>query len=203
MKNKDNLVWMDLEMTGLDPESCTILEACVVITDRDLNVIEIGPSIAIHHSDKILASMEPWSKAHHKKSGLTEECRASKINLKKAETIIQKFVKTYCAKKSSPLCGNSIWQDRRFLAKYMPKLEQYLHYRVIDVSSVKELVSRWYPENYKMPDTKTGNHRAMGDVLDSIEELKYYRSKVFVKTKKLFSKKTTKRITQLRRKSCY
>lgn len=178
-RKKTNLVWIDLEMTGLDPETCTILEICVVITNSNLEVVAMGPSITVHHSEKVLRSMEPWSRLHHEKSGLTEECRVSRVSLKKAEEMALKFVKTYCTVKSTPLCGNSIWQDRRFLAKYMPKLESYLHYRIIDVSSVKELVSRWYPARYKMPSTKNQSHRAAEDILESIEELKYYRSKVF------------------------
>ncbi len=169
-------------MTGLDPKKYTILEICAVVTDRHLNVIGIGPSIAIHHPEKVLRSMEPWSKHHHEKSGLTQASRASEINLKKAEHRVLNFVKTYSAPKSSPLCGNSIWHDRRFLIEYMPKLESYLNHRIIDVSSVKELVNRWYPTSHRMPrGTKTETHRAEDDILESIEELKFYRSKVFVK----------------------
>ncbi len=167
-------------MTGLDPKKCTILEIGAVITNNDLEPVAASSAVAIHHSDRTLRSMEAWSKYHHKKSGLTDECRASKISLKKAEEITLKFVRTYCTQKSSPLCGNTIWQDRRFLVKYMPKLESYLHYRTIDVSSVKELVSRWYPLDHKMPRNKHQTHRVMEDILESIEELKYYRSKVFI-----------------------
>ena len=180
-QKKTNLVWLDLEMTGLDPKTCTILEIAVVITDSHLKVIAVGPSIAIHHPEKVLRSMELWSKHHHQKSGLTEECRRSLIHLKKAEERVLEFVKTYCTVKSARLCGNSIWHDRRFLVNYMPKFEAYLHFRMIDVSSVKELVNRWYPANYKMPSSKKQTHRAMDDILESIEELKYYRSNVFVR----------------------
>ena len=169
-------------MTGLDPKRCAILEIGAVITNNELEPVAASSAIAIHHSDRTLRSMEAWSKYHHKKSGLTDECRASKIGLKKAEEITLKFVRTYCAQKSSPLCGNTVWQDRRFLVKYMPKLESYLHYRTIDVSSVKELVSRWYPLDHKMPRNKHQTHRVMDDILESIEELKYYRSKVFIST---------------------
>ena len=171
-------------MTGLDPKKCAILEIGAVITDNELEVVGVGPSIAIHHGRKTLSSMEEWSKHHHKKSGLTEECRASKISLKKAEEAVLKFVRCHCTAKSAPLCGNTIWQDRRFLVKYMPALESYLHYRTIDVSSVKELVSRWYPLDHKMPRLKNQTHRVMDDILESIEELKFYRSKVFVSTPK-------------------
>ena len=179
-QKKSNLVWADLEMTGLDPKTCTILEIGVIVTDGCLNTIAEGPFIAIHHSDKVLNSMENWSKYHHKKSGLTEACRESTISLKKAELLILNFVKAYCLPRTAPLCGNTIWQDRRFLAKYMPKLEAYLHYRVIDVSSIKELVGHWYPADHKMPRLKHQCHRVEDDIRESIEELKYYRSKVFV-----------------------
>ncbi len=180
-KQKSNhLVWIDLEMTGLDPKKCTVLEIGCVITDSELNVIEEAPAIAVHHSDKVLGGMEAWSRFHHKKSGLTDACRASKISLKKAEEIILKLIKTYCKEKSAPLCGNTIWQDRRFLVKYMPRLESYLHYRVIDVSSVKELVERWYSLDHKMPRHKKQTHRVREDILESIEELRHYRKKVFI-----------------------
>lgn len=173
------MVWVDLEMTGLDPKTCTILEIGAIVTDSQLNVIAEGPFIAIHHGEKVLRSMEAWSKYHHKKSGLTDACRTSKISLRKAESEVLSFIKKYCHQKSAPLCGNTIWQDRRFLVKYMPKLESYLHYRVIDVSSVKELVERWYPLDHKMPRLKHQTHRVCDDIRESIEELKYYRGKVF------------------------
>jgi oligoribonuclease len=176
----DLLVWLDLEMTGLDPKKCTILEIGAVITDGQLNVIAEGPSIAVHHSDKTLNGMEAWSRYHHKKSGLTDACKESKIPLKKAEKLVLQFIQKHCKKKTAPLCGNTIWQDRRFLVKYMPALEQYLHYRTIDVSSIKELVSRWYPEDHKMPREKNQTHRVADDIRESIEELKHYRGKVFV-----------------------
>lgn len=177
----DLLVWVDLEMTGLDPKTCTILEIAAVITDNDLNVLAQSPAIAIKHSDKVLDGMEAWSKYHHRKSGLTKACRESKVRLKKAEKIILSFVEEHCKKKTAPLCGNTIWQDRRFLVKYMPDLEQYLHYRTIDVSSVKELVSRWYEKDHAMPRQKNQTHRVMDDILESIEELRHYQKKVFVK----------------------
>ena len=176
----DQLVWVDLEMTGLDPKKCTILEIGVVITDNNLEVIEEGPAIAIHHSDKVLNGMEAWSRYHHRKSGLTEACRDSKIRLKKAEEMILAFLQKHCKKKSALLCGNTIWQDRRFLTKYMPRLEAYVHYRMIDVSSVKELVSRWYPMDHKMPREKNQTHRVMDDIHESIEELRHYRKMVFI-----------------------
>jgi oligoribonuclease len=177
---KTNLVWIDLEMTGLDPRSCTILEIGAVVTDSQLNVVAEGPAIAIHHSEKTLSGMEAWSKFHHKRSGLTELCRNSRVGMRQAEKLVLDFVKAHCREKSAPLCGNTIWQDRRFLNKYMPRLESYLHYRTIDVSSVKELVGRWYPDSYKMPREKNQTHRVMDDVRESIEELRFYRDKVFV-----------------------
>ncbi len=179
-QKNDLLVWIDLEMTGLDPKVCTVLEIGVVITDNELEVVAEGPVIAIHHSEKVLGSMESWSKHHHRKSGLTEECRKSKITMKKAEEKVLAFVKAHCKERTAPLCGNTIWQDRRFLVKYMPRLESYLHYRTIDVSSVKELVMRWYPTDHKMPRLKDQTHRVMNDIRESIEELQFYRRKVFV-----------------------
>ncbi len=176
----DSLVWMDLEMTGLDPKTCTILEIGVIVTNGELEVIEEGPAIAIRHSDKVLDGMEAWSRYHHRKSGLTQSCRESKIRLKKAEDLTLGFIQKHCKKKSAPLCGNTIWQDRRFLVKYMPKLEEYLHYRTIDVSSIKELVSRWYPKDHAMPRPKKQTHRVMDDIRESIDELRHYREKVFV-----------------------
>lgn len=174
---------MDLEMTGLDPKTCTILEIGVIITDSQLNVLAEGPAIAIHHSDRVLSGMELWSKHHHKLSGLTEECRASKISLKKAQKEALEFVREYCPKNTAPLCGNSISQDRRFLFKYMPRLEAYLFYRNIDVSSVKELVQRWYPTEFHMAKGAHRSHRVMDDIRKSIEELKFYRDKIFIKYK--------------------
>ncbi len=167
-------------MTGLDPKTCTVLEIGAIVTDSQLQVLAEGPSIAVHHTEKVLRSMEAWSRRTHRLSGLTEECRLSKVSLKKAEGFVLDFVKTHCKPKSAPLCGNTIWQDRRFLVKYMPRLESYLHYRTIDVSSVKELVSRWYPEDHKMPRLKKQMHRVTEDIRESIEELKHYREKVFV-----------------------
>ena len=171
---------MDLEMTGLDPKKCTILEIGAIITDNELNILAESPAIAIHHPDKALASMELWSRHHHKRSGLTEACRESKIRMRAAELEILHFVRDHCHEKTAPLCGNTIWQDRRFLVKYMPKLEAYLHYRTIDVSSIKEIVDRWYPADFKMPHPKKQVHRVMEDIRESIDELRFYRGKVFV-----------------------
>lgn len=166
-------------MTGLDPRTCTILEIGAIVTDAELNLIAEGPAIAIRHSAKTLGSMEPWSQHHHRKSGLTEECRASKMTMKKAEREVLKFIASHCRKKASPLCGNTIWQDRRFLVKYMPELESYLHYRTIDVSTIKELAGRWYGPSARMPREKDNTHRVLNDIRESIEELRFYRQNVF------------------------
>jgi len=179
-KNKHKpLVWIDLEMTGLDPKACTVLEIGAIVTDSNLKVIAETPAIAIHHSDKVLGGMEKWSLYHHKKSGLTQACRDSKISLKAAEQQVLDFVKIHCKQNSAPLCGNTIWQDRRFLIKYMPKLEAYLHYRVVDVSSIKELVTRWFPKDFKAPRKKGKAHRVIDDLYESINELKFYHDNIF------------------------
>ncbi|MFC1841237.1 oligoribonuclease [Thermodesulfobacteriota bacterium] len=173
-----NLVWIDLEMTGLDPEKMVILEIASIVTDADLNITAEGPHIVINHPDDILDKMEEWSRAHHQASGLTDRVKKSKYDCGYAEKETLKFVSAHCNKGESPLCGNSIWQDRRFLARYMPDLESFFHYRLIDVSSIKELVSRWYPD--LPPYEKKKKHLALDDIYESINELKYYREKIFV-----------------------
>ncbi len=177
-KNKDYLVWMDLEMTGLDPEIDTILEIATIITDGQLNVVAEGPNLAVHQPDSVLDAMNDWCKQHHGDSGLTERVRNSNISLAEAEKLTFDFVRAYVPERSSPLCGNSIHQDRRFLVRYMPVLEAYLHYRNIDVSTLKELVSRWYP-GLPMP-AKRGDHLALADIRESIHELQFYRKRVFL-----------------------
>jgi oligoribonuclease len=178
MAKKGDLIWLDLEMTGLDPEIHTILEIGTVVTDADLNTVAEGPVFAIHHSERILSGMEAWSQEHHGKSGLTQRCRESKVNLAQAEKATLAFLQKHCAPKKIPLCGNSIGQDRRFLVKYMPKLNDFFHYRNVDVSSIKELVSRWYPRTPHCPEKKK-THYVLDDIRDSIEELKYYRRTIF------------------------
>ena len=181
MQPKRNLlVWIDLEMTGLDPKTCTVLEIGAVVTDGFLNVVAEGPYLAIHHSRKVLEGMEPWSRFHHRKSGLTGACRRSKVSLRGAERQVLDFLKRHCTEKTAPLCGNTIGQDRRFLVKYMPKLEAFLHYRSIDVSSVKELVRRWYSPSLRVPRRKERSHRVRADIFESIAELTYYRDTVFI-----------------------
>jgi oligoribonuclease len=172
-----NLIWIDLEMSGLDPEKRVILEIASVITSADLEVVAEGPNIAIHYPEEILSDMEEWSKNHHSKSGLLAKVRESRTDCRQAERETLRFLSAHCKKNRSPLCGNSIWQDRRFLIKYMPELEDFFHYRIIDVSTVKELVARWYPS--VPPFKKRKSHLALIDIHESIKELKYYRDTVF------------------------
>ena len=144
-RSNQHLVWMDMEMTGLDPHRDTILEIATLITTDALDLVAEGPALAIGHPQSVLDAMDQWNRDHHAASGLTARVLASSVSMTDAEAQSLAFVKTYCPGRTSPLCGNSIWQDRRFLARYMPGLEAYLHYRIIDVSTVKELVQRWYP----------------------------------------------------------
>lgn len=172
------LVWIDLEMTGLDPDRHVILEIAAVVTDGNLAIVAEGPDIAIHHPESNLASMEAWSEEHHRASGLLERVAESQDSCRDGEKKILEFLGRHCTRGGSPLCGNSVWQDRRFLVNHMPALHAFLHYRNIDVSTVKELVRRWYPAlpAYK----KQKAHLALMDIKESIAELKYYRNKVFV-----------------------
>jgi len=175
--SKDNLVWMDLEMTGLDPEVDTIIEIATIITDGNLNIVAEGPSIAIHQPDAALDGMDEWNTTHHGDSGLTARVRASKINMAEAEQQTLDFIRSYVPERTSPLCGNSIHQDRRFLVPYMPELEAWVHYRNIDVSTIKELGRRWYPA-IQAP-LKQGEHLALADIHESIKELAFYRKNYF------------------------
>ena len=172
------LIWIDLEMTGLDPEEHFILEIASVITDDQLNIVAEGPNIAIHVPEEALDHMEDWSKVHHMESGLLDRVRRSSVVCRSAEEKTLEFLSRYCEKEESPLCGNSVSQDRRFLIKHMPQLDAFFHYRIIDVSSVKELVKRWYPQ--VPPFQKRKSHLAMDDIKESIGELKYYRQQVFL-----------------------
>lgn len=178
MPSQNNLVWIDLEMSGLELDTCTILEIATIVTDSQLEVIEEGPQLVIHQPDEVLEAMDDWNTRHHGQSGLTEAVRNSEVSMQQAERETLDFIQQHCHRDTAPLCGNSVWQDRRFLAKYMPELEQYLHYRIIDVSSVKEVVRRWYPDEVT-PPSKQQSHRALDDIQESIRELKYYRSTVF------------------------
>jgi oligoribonuclease len=176
--NAAHLVWLDLEMTGLDPERDTILEIATLISNEALEVVAEGPDLVIHQPAAVLEAMDQWNREHHGQSGLTARALASPLSLAEAEAQTLAFVKTCCPPRSSPLCGNSICQDRRFVARYMPALDGYLHYRNIDVSTVKELVRRWYPEGPKPPE-KQHAHRALDDIRESIEELRFYREHYF------------------------
>ena len=171
------LVWIDLEMTGLDPDNQVIVEIASVVTDDQLNVIGEGPDLPIHYPSAILSRMEPWSLKHHTESGLLERINASSYTCENAEEETLHFISRHCKKGASPMCGNTIGQDRRFLVKHMPTLEKFFHYRNIDVSSIKELVKRWYPS--LPPFTKRKAHLALSDILESINELRYYRENVF------------------------
>ena len=174
----DNLVWIDLEMTGLDPEFNTIIEIATIVTNAALETIAEGPVLAIRTPDAHLARMDDWNTSHHTASGLLRRVRESGVPLAVAEAETLAFIARYVGEGASPLCGNCVGQDRRFLARYMPRIEAYLHYRCIDVSSIKELVRRWQPE---LLDgfTKKNAHLALDDIRESIEELRYYRSRVF------------------------
>lgn len=169
------LVWIDMEMTGLNPKVDHIIEIATLITDGDLNLIAEGPELIIHQEAALFDTMDDWCKEHHTKSGLWEQVLKSKISLEEAERQTLQFIQKYVKPKTSPLCGNTVWQDRRFLYEYMPKLEDYLHYRIIDVSTLKELAKRWYDD--KATFKKESNaHRALADIKESVEELKHYRA---------------------------
>ena len=175
-----NLVWLDLEMTGLNPEYDRIIEIATVVTDKNLEVIAEGPVLAIHHSDKILSRMDEWNVKQHGSTGLTERVRQSCITTKQAEKMTFEFLKQYLPEGKSPICGNSICQDRRFLCRWMPRLEKFFHYRNLDVSVLKILAKSWYPDIAKA-FVKKSKHQALQDVYDSINEMKYYVEHLFIK----------------------
>lgn len=177
----ERLVWVDLEMTGLDVQKETIMEAAVLITDSELNMVAEGPNIILKVDNDLLDNMNDWCKDHHGKSGLTDKCRSSKITLSAGEDQLLQFIAQHTEKGKAPLAGNSVHADKRFLDKYMPKLMKHLHYRIVDVSTVKELCRRWYPEDFTGAPSKKLSHRALDDIRESIEELKYYRSTIFKK----------------------
>jgi len=178
-RSKKNLVWIDCEMTGLDPDRNVLIEIAVIITNYDLEIVARGPVLAIRQSKARLDLMDAWNRRTHKQSGLLDRIREEGVPLGDAEHEVLKFVKRHCYKKTAPLCGNSIGQDKRFLAKYMPKLHEFLHYKVIDVSSIKLLATEWYGGKHQPPE-KQELHRALADIEESIEELRYYRAAVFV-----------------------
>ena len=174
MAKSDNLIWIDLEMTGLDPQNDRILEIATIVTDANLNLIEEGPVMAIHQSDEVLANMNEWCVKTHGETGLSERVRQSKINISEAETLTLDFLKKHVEAGASPMCGNTIGQDRRFIYRYMPELHEFFHYRNIDVSTLKELARRWKPELLEQ-HKKKGTHLALEDIRESIEELRFYR----------------------------
>jgi oligoribonuclease len=176
--HKSNLIWLDLEMTGLEPATDKILEIATVVTDSDLNILAEGPVIAIHQSDELLDGMDEWCTTQHGQSGLTARCKASTFTEQDAIDQTLAFLKQWVPAGASPMCGNSIGQDRRFMNKYMPELENYFHYRNLDVSTVKELARRWKPDVLAQVNKK-GSHLALDDIKDSIMELKVYQEKFF------------------------
>jgi oligoribonuclease len=180
-KSRKYLVWMDCEMTGLDPEKHVLLEIATIITNYDLEVIATGPVLAIRPAKAKLDAMDAWCKRTHGASGLLDRVRDEGVSVAEAERQTLNFIRRYCYVRTAPLCGNSIGQDKRFLAKYMPSLHEFLHYKVIDVSSIKLLASEWYGDKYEAPK-KQELHRALADIEESIAELAYYRHTVFVKS---------------------
>ncbi len=175
--DQNNLIWIDMEMTGLTPDSDRIIEVALLVTDAQLEVLAEGPVLVLHQPDEVLAAMDSWNKGVHGKSGLVDKVRASRLDEAAVEARMLEFLAPQVPAGASPMCGNSICQDRRFLVRWMPRLETYFHYRNLDVSTLKELVKRWKPEVAKGLK-KEGKHEALADILDSIEELKYYRKTI-------------------------
>ena len=178
MPSGDYLIWIDLEMTGLKPDSDAIIEIATVVTDKELAIVADGPVLAIHHSEEVLARMDDWNQRQHSSSGLLARVRASRVSVPEAQQRTLEFLMPLVNAGSSPMCGNSICQDRRFLARYMPDLERFFHYRNLDVSTLKELARRWAPpvaESF----LKEGTHLAQADIHESIRELRHYRAKLF------------------------
>jgi oligoribonuclease len=181
MAGSDVLVWLDMEMTGLDPERERIIEIATILTDGQLLEIAVGPELVIHQADDVLAAMDDWNTKHHGASGLTERVRASEISDIDAEAQTIAFLNTHISARERPvLAGNSIHQDRRFIRRYMPALEKRLHYRMVDVSTIKELARRWYPQVVTKQPQKKDTHRALDDIRESVDELRFYRSQLFV-----------------------
>lgn len=179
----DNLVWIDLEMTGLDTQNDQIIEIATIVTDSQLNLVAEGPSLAIHQSDETLTGMDEWNSRQHYRSGLVDRVRNSTLSESDAEQRTLMFIAQHVPIRTSPMCGNSVCQDRRFMARWMPELEAFFHYRNLDVSTVKELASRWYPRLPKFE--KSSSHLAMADIRASIEELRYYRQRLMIDPQKL------------------
>ena len=178
-RKKSNLVWIDLEMTGLSPQNDRIIEIATIVTNIHLSIVAEGPELVVHQSDERLDGMDAWNKKTHGESGLIDQVRASDIDEEEAERRTLAFLRRYATKQRSPLCGNAICQDRRFLDRYMPQVSAYLHYRHVDVSTIKELARRWRPD-LTSNQTKNSRHRAMDDIRDSIQELRVYRDSFFL-----------------------
>jgi len=176
-QSADNLIWIDLEMTGLDPDEDYIIEIATVITDKDLKPLAGGPVLSIYQEESILVAMDEWNTTQHGQSGLLERVRTSEYSVTDAERMTLEFLQEYVPAYTSPMCGNSICQDRRFMYRLMPELEKYFHYRSLDVTTIKELVKRWTTGRDQF--VKNSSHRALDDIHDSIEELQHYRSKYF------------------------
>lgn len=173
------MIWVDLEMTGLDIDKDQIIEMACLVTDAELNILAEGPNLIINQPDDLLDGMSAWCKEHHGKSGLTQAVRNSKVTLEQAEYEFLSFVRQHSPPGQCPLAGNSVHADKRFLDKYMPQFMHHLHYRIIDVSTIKELCRRWFPEEYKLGPQKKATHRALEDIRESIKELQFYRSSIF------------------------
>ena len=174
MKRSDLMVWMDCEMTGLDPDRHTLIEVATIITDLDLQIVDRGPDLAITLSPAKLKAMDAWPRRTHTRSGLLERASQEGVSLADAEQQTLRFIKKHCAAKTAPLCGNSIWQDKRFINRHMPSIERYLHYRIVDVSSIKLMARHWFPD--QEPPAKQETHRALADIEESIAELQFYRA---------------------------
>lgn len=171
------LIWIDLEMTGLNPKEDTILEIATIITDEKLNIIAQGPHIIIHQTDDVLNNMNDWCIQHHEETGLTKAVQESQISLQEAEQLTLDFIKEHCDYQTAPLCGNSVWQDKFFMIEHMPQLANYFHYRLIDTTSIKQIVRLWKGTDNLFK--KNNTHRALDDIIESIEELKFYRDEIF------------------------
>jgi oligoribonuclease len=172
--DENNLVWVDMEMSGLNPDTDRVLEIAAVVTDSQLEVLAEGPVVVVHQSERVLAAMDSWNTATHRRSGLTERVRASPIDEVEAQRQVLDFVQTLVPAGKSPMCGNSICQDRRFMARWLPQLEAYFHYRNVDVSTLKELARRWKPDVYRSFEKKS-RHEALADIYESIDEMRHYR----------------------------
>ncbi len=179
MASADQLIWIDLEMTGLSPEQDAIIEIATVVTDAQLNVVAEGPELAVHQPEEVLARMDAWNQRQHGGSGLLERVRASRTSAAEAERLTLEFLAAHVPCGASPMCGNSVCQDRRFLARHMPALERYFHYRNLDVSTLKELARRWYP-GVAAALVKQSAHQARADIIESIAELRFYRERIFL-----------------------